>query len=205
MDHMPLLVPPHLPAGVLSGRPQPHLTGPDVVLRPWTEADVATLVLAYADPDIQRWHCRSLDDDEAAALVRLWSGAWAAETGASWAVTGPDGGTPVGRVAFREMDLADGFAEVGYWVLPSARNRGVATAAVTTLSRWAFDVGFQRIELQHSVQNPASCRVAASTGFVAEGTLRASGLHADGWHDMHVHARLRSDGATGAGPGSTTR
>jgi hypothetical protein len=27
-----------------------------------------------------------------------------------------------------------------------------------------------------------------------EGTMRRSMLHADGWHDMHLHARLRADG-----------
>ena len=192
---MPLLVPPHLPVGALSGRPQPCLTGAGITLRPWTDADVEVLVLAYADPGIQRWHRRSLDEDEAAATIRTWQGAWATETGASWAVTDPDrGGSVVGRVAFRELDLADGFAEVGYWVLPSARGHGVATHAVRTLCRWAFDVaGLQRIELQHSVHNTASCRVASAAGFVAEGTLRASVLHNDGWHDMHVHGRVRSD------------
>lgn len=191
---MPLLVAPHLPVGTFSGQPQPHLTGSTIELRPWIDADIPTLVRAYADHDIQRWHCRSLDDGEAAATVRQWHSSWAAETGASWAVTGLDGGSAIGRVALRELDLADGFAEVGYWVLPSARRRGVAADSVTTLSRWAFDaVGFHRLELQHSVGNTASCRVATATGFAPEGTLRASGLHTDGWHDMHVHARLRTD------------
>ena len=33
-------------------------------------------------------------------------------------------------------------------------------------------------------------RVAAKAGFTAEGTLRSALLHADGWHDMHLHARV---------------
>ena len=36
-------------------------------------------------------------------------------------------------------------------------------------------------------------RVAAKAGFTAEGTLRSALLHADGWHDMHLHARVLGD------------
>jgi len=40
------------------------------------------------------------------------------------------------------------------------------------------------------VANPASCRVAVKSGFEAEGTERGAELHTDGWHDMHLHARI---------------
>lgn len=53
--------------------------------------------------------------------------------------------------------------------------------------------GLNRLELAHSVHNDASCRVAANASYALEGTKRAEGLHADGWHDMHLHARLRAD------------
>ena len=45
----------------------------------------------------------------------------------------------------------------------------------------------------HSVANHASCRVATKSGFPLEGTHRRALLHTDGWHDMHLHARLRDD------------
>jgi RimJ/RimL family protein N-acetyltransferase len=41
--------------------------------------------------------------------------------------------------------------------------------------------------------NVASCRVALYAGFAAEGTKRGEARHADGWHDMHLHARLEND------------
>jgi ribosomal-protein-alanine N-acetyltransferase len=59
------------------------------------------------------------------------------------------------------------------------------------LCQWAFDVaGFHRIAVEHSTANPASCRVAAKAGFHEEGIRRGAALHANGWHDMHVHALL---------------
>jgi RimJ/RimL family protein N-acetyltransferase len=36
-------------------------------------------------------------------------------------------------------------------------------------------------------------RVAVKAGFAAEGIERDGERHADGWHDMHVHARLATD------------
>ncbi len=47
-----------------------------------------------------------------------------------------------------------------------------------------------RLELQHSRQNRASCRVAERSGFALEGTRVRSRLHVDGWHDMHLHGRV---------------
>jgi len=32
--------------------------------------------------------------------------------------------------------------------------------------------------------------VAVKSGFEAEGTERGAELHTDGWHDMHLHARI---------------
>jgi len=52
--------------------------------------------------------------------------------------------------------------------------------------------GLHRLELTHSVANAASCRVALRAGFVLEGTRRAEGLRTDGWHDMHLPARIDS-------------
>jgi RimJ/RimL family protein N-acetyltransferase len=54
-----------------------------------------------------------------------------------------------------------------------------------------------RLPVAHSVRNEASCRVATKTGFALEGTRRHSPPYADGWHDMHLHARLRGDDANG--------
>jgi hypothetical protein len=36
-------------------------------------------------------------------------------------------------------------------------------------------------------------RVAGKAGFAFEGTKRSAVLHQDGWHDMHLHARVQGD------------
>jgi ribosomal-protein-alanine N-acetyltransferase len=88
------------------------------------------------------------------------------------------------------MNLEDGEAEIGYWVRSAARGQGVAVNAVDLLASWSFSVGFHRLIIHHSTTNPASCSVARKAGFDLEGTKKSALLHADGWHDMHLHARI---------------
>lgn len=106
----------------------------------------------------------------------------------------PPAGTVVGRVALHHLDLYEGFGALAYWVVPSARGRRVAVRAGVEVLRWAFEeLGLHRVEVEHSTRNEASCRVAELLGCRAEGVRRGHALHADGHHDMHLHARLRTD------------
>ncbi|MGW5361492.1 GNAT family N-acetyltransferase [Actinopolymorpha pittospori] len=199
---MPDLMPAAVPSGRLRALRQPTLPVDELVLRPWRLSDAHAVVGAYQDPDIRRWHVRSMEEHEASAWLASWSRRWQEETGAGWAVTMDD--MLVGRVGFRTIDLGEGVAEIGYWTLPPARGRGVATRAARAVTAWMFThVGLHRIELSHSAVNPASCRIAEKAGFAYEGTKRRQGLHQDGWHDMHLHARLAEDEETG--PVSTDR
>ncbi|MEV6774306.1 GNAT family N-acetyltransferase [Nocardia sp. NPDC051030] len=175
---------------------QPVLpVGDGLVLRAWLRRDGPEVFAAFQDPAIQRWHARTAESvEEAGDWVDTWAKAWDGGVDAHWAVADSRSGRIAGRVALRHMDLHEGLAGVAYWVVPSARGRGIAPRAVRALSAWAFEVaGFHRLELQHSVHNSPSCRVASKSGFALEGVNRSSALHEDGWHDMHMHARVRGD------------
>lgn len=185
-----------LPAGTLSAGPQPVLpTGDGLVLRPWRAEDAPAVHAAFQDPLMHQWYVRTCDSEaEAAGWIEEWGASWEKERDAQWAVADESGGTVLGRVALRSILLSEGAAEVAYWTTAEARGRGVAVRATDTLARWALDgIGFHRLELMHAVANPASCRVAAKAGFTLEGTKRSATLHPDGWHDMHLHARIQGD------------
>lgn len=121
---------------------------------------------------------------------------WHAELSAIWAIARV-GGEAMGLIGWGDIDLRGGSAEIVYWLLPEARGRGIAVEATKQVTRWAFDeLGLHRLRLCHAVANDASCRVAAKAGFVLEGTQRSALLHADGWHDEHLHALIESDVST---------
>ncbi|GAA1389482.1 GNAT family N-acetyltransferase [Kitasatospora putterlickiae] len=174
----------------------------DVVLRPWgPELDVRggaleRLTAAAADPEIALWNpLRAADLVQAEACVDRWSTGWRNGTLAYFAILDATTADLLGTIALRWTDRADGLAMVGYWLLPSARGRGVASRATRAITQWGFTTaGARRIELAHAVDNPASCRVAARCDFPLEGTLRASFRFGDGLHhDEHLHARLSTD------------
>ncbi|WP_342592085.1 GNAT family protein [Brachybacterium sacelli] len=176
-----------MPPGSLSISAQPILAAGAFRLRPWRLTDVAGLVSVYAESDIQRWHARSMTEVEAARWVERAGSAWAEETEASWAVEVR--GALAGRMTLK-LDLTEGCASTAYWTRADYRGSGLAPRALVVASDWAFSIGMRRVELEHSTRNSASCRVASKAGFVAEGIRRDGALHADGWHDMHVHSRL---------------
>jgi RimJ/RimL family protein N-acetyltransferase len=193
---VPFLISPVLTPKVLTGHPQPPLaTGDGLLLRPWRAGDAPAVYEVFQDPVMHQWHARTADSvAEVGGWIRDWHQAWEEEREAQWAVVDADSDRLLGRVALREIRLDDGVAEVAYWTAPAARGRGVAARSTTALARWAFDeIGFHRLELLHAVRNEASCRVASRTGFALEGTKRSAVPHPDGWHDMHLHARVRGD------------
>jgi ribosomal-protein-alanine N-acetyltransferase len=191
---MPTLAP-VLPAGSLNRLEQPIIALPDgITLRPWRAEDAGSVMTALSVSDIQRWHMRSIDNvEEAGEWIDGWAQRWEAETDASWAVTHRSD-SAVGYVALRSLFLPAAQAEVAYWLLPRARGVGLATRAARAVTTWGFTtLQLHRILLTHSVRNDSSCRVAVALGYAQEGTLREYQRLIDGWHDVHVHARLAHD------------
>ncbi|MFQ6853418.1 GNAT family N-acetyltransferase [Streptomyces sp. 35M1] len=192
-----LSTPPTLASGCLAGAgaPQPVLpVGGGLLLRPWERADARAFLSAYEDAETRRWHTHR---PSTVAQVEEWFARyrqdWEREKGCHWAVA-RDSGEVLGRMALRGVDFEDGVANAAYWVLPAARGAGIASRALAAVSAWALgDIGFHRLELDHSTRNDASCRVATKAGFLLEGTKRSAAVHDDGRHAMHLHARVMGD------------
>ncbi|MCG6497955.1 GNAT family N-acetyltransferase [Kitasatospora sp. A2-31] len=174
----------------------------DIVLRPWSRRTevrggvVARLLEAAADPAVALWNpIRATDEAGAAAYLDRWETGWDSGNAAAFAVVDGGDGDLLGNVALRWTDRADGLAMIGYWLMPAARGRGVATRATRAVTSWGIATAdARRIEIAHAVGNAASCRVAERCGYPAEGTLRASYRFGDGeYHDEHLHARLATD------------
>ncbi|MGC4112233.1 MAG: GNAT family N-acetyltransferase [Nocardioides sp.] len=81
------------------------------------------------------------------------------------------GGESVGVVLLEPR--AQGYADLGYWLLPDARGRGYASRAVRLVATWALrTMGFPRVQLWASPDNKRSQRVAVLSGFKYQGRLR---------------------------------
>ncbi|MDV9190174.1 GNAT family protein [Streptomyces sp. SR27] len=85
-------------------------------------------------------------------------------------------------------------ASLGYWVDQGHTGRGLATALVEEVCRAAREeLGLHRVEAGTVLDNHASQRVLAKSGFTRIGTAPRY-LHIDGdWRDHHLFQRLLHD------------
>ncbi|MDX3245782.1 GNAT family N-acetyltransferase [Streptomyces sp. ME18-1-4] len=183
--------------------PAPVLDGHGLRLRLWnpeSAADVDAWLRGHLDPEFTRWNTplRTVTDtDGALESLRAKAADAAAGTSVNFCVTDDEDGTILGSVSVNMIDRIQSSGNVGYWILPEARGRQVATRCLLLAARWAFDeAGLHRLELGHALGHDASCRVAERCGFPYEGTLRGAMWESgrrDAHRDVHLHGRLATD------------
>jgi ribosomal-protein-alanine N-acetyltransferase len=164
------------------------------VLRPWRESDLGVLAEAATDPCITSITTvpATYTAEAGYAFLRRMVELSAGGVTVPRAIADRVTGSVVGHISLRLRDLDLGRVGLGYWVLPSARGRGVAREAVTGLSNWAFDqLGSRRVELCIEPWNEPSKRVALSAGFVQEGLLRNWQVVGGRRSDAEMFSRVR--------------
>ncbi|WP_416971478.1 GNAT family N-acetyltransferase [Streptomyces sp. 4F14] len=187
----------------LPSAPTPLLHGHGLTLRSWdptSDADVDAWLRGQSDDEFRRWNTPLMpvtDHVSARAHLRSKVAGAAQGTAMPFRLTDTATGETLGQIGLNLVNRVTRSARVGYWVLPEARGRGVATRALIVVARWSLtEFGLHRLELDHADGHDVSCRIAVRCGFRHEGTLRdatfAAGRH-DAFRDMHLHARLSSD------------
>jgi RimJ/RimL family protein N-acetyltransferase len=169
----------------------------DLVIRPPAVEDAPEAFELLNDPQVRLWNPGRVCPDLETAEAWCRGGAdWSDGRHATWHAIDKATSRMVGNVSLFAIDTDDRVAKIGYRVLPSARGRGVARQMVDAVTRWAFQSrGLMRVQLEHSVRNAASCRVAEAAGFVYEGTTRSAYAVPGGElrDDCHIHGRLPQD------------
>jgi len=167
----------------------------EIRLRLRTDADNPAIVDACRDPEIVRWTRVPDSYDETTAAE------WAAEslrqrnagTGLHLIVADAADDSLLGSIG-AHMAQSEGRSDVGYWLAPRARGRGVMTRAVRLLSRWLFEnLPVERIEITIEPANAASRRVAEQAGYTFEGILRSHTVIKGKRRDMAIHSLLRGE------------
>jgi ribosomal-protein-alanine N-acetyltransferase len=132
------------------------------------------------------------DPGAALAFVRRQHERALSGTGYSFAIAQNPGDRAVGQIGL--WPGADGRASIGYWVGPQHRGRGIATAALTLVSRWGLALaGTHRLELYVEPWNEGSWRAAERAGYRREGLLRSWQAVGDQRRDMYMYALLHDD------------
>lgn len=174
----------------------PDLRDDVIALRPPEIGDVDAITAACQDPEIPRFTRipSPYRREDGVQHVERVTSAWADGTEAVLVITDAETGVLLGSIGLLRLAEHSDCAEIGYWIEKASRRRGVATRAVTLVSRWAVhDLGVQRLELMTRVENVASQGVAARAGFTREGLLRSYMTHGCGRIDTVMFSLVPGD------------
>jgi RimJ/RimL family protein N-acetyltransferase len=178
-----------MPAGVVLR------TGLEVLRPPRAEDAEASLSMLH-EPPVVLWNPAPAVVDIPSARDWCARGAdWSSGTHATFTIVDAPSGRVVGNISLHAIDYVHLTGVIGYRIAGSASGRGVATRSLVAVTEWAYiRLGLMRLQLQHAVDNLASCRVAAKAGYHLEGTMRLATVYGDGRRrDDHLHARISTD------------
>jgi RimJ/RimL family protein N-acetyltransferase len=167
--------------------PRPDLTDGSIVLRAWHTGDAGDLVAAVPEPSpgLPRWESA----EEARGWIARQRTRLTERVGYPFAITSSETGAVEGFVGV--WLRPDGSAAFGYWVLPHARGRGLATRAVELVARWAHDeLGITVLEIAAEPGNAGSIRVAERSGFELVGPVTGYRDAGGGIHDVLLYRRV---------------
>jgi isopropylmalate/homocitrate/citramalate synthase/predicted acetyltransferase len=111
--------------------------------------------------------------------------------GALLAAVDPASDVLLGSVVLWHLNWDFRQAEIGYWVHPEARGRGIAARAAFLVAEWALgELGLHRLEAFVDVANPASVKTIERAGFTREGVCRSVLDYFAGTVDLALYARV---------------
>ncbi|RFU36859.1 N-acetyltransferase [Actinomadura logoneensis] len=149
-------------------------------LEPWQAAEFYAQVEKVRD-DIRPYipfAARVFDEDAARAYLQGFADSQAADGARLYGIWVD--GVLSGGTLFRTFDARQRVCEVGVWLDPDVRGRGLITKAVGAMIDWAVhERGMLRVEWCCEPSNEASIATARRIGFTYEGTIR-QGFNFDG-------------------------
>ena len=154
--------------------PEEGLRIDNLVLRLPTSDDLQGLIRAFADGELsEEANISPFRRDELAKGFPYLPALAASGRFAPLVVADGESGVILGGGTLHHLDPERGLIELGYWLLPQARGRGIATKVARVLAEHAFALGIQRVAAYVTVGNVESERVLERAGFTREGVIRS--------------------------------
>ena len=186
---------------------KPVLTGERVVLRPFTDADIAAMGPVLADPEVLRLTGSVHTTREATSRPAVLT-----ERELEWyrtrkdqpdrldlAIVDPGTDECVGEAVLNDLSEVDQSCGFRILVGPRGRGRGLGSEATRLIVDHAFrTTDLHRIELEVYAFNPRAQHVYEKAGFVAEGRRRDALRFDDERVDAILMAVLRPEWAARA-------
>lgn len=173
------------------------LETPRLLLRPFCPEDAAAMYRNWASDrsvtEFLTWPAHS-SEAISAAVLSDWTEQYKDPKYYQWAIVLRELGEPIGSLAVVNLDDSLEKAEMGYCIGKQWWHRGITSEALEAVICYLFEeVGINRIEAKHDVNNPNSGGVMKKCGMQFEGTARQNGRNNRGICDLCCWAILKTD------------
>lgn len=169
-----------------------------LILRRFRPEDTQAMYDRWAsDPEVTRfltWPPHA-DTGVTRQVIESWTAEYDKPDYYQWAITvKAQDDLPVGGISVVFHDDRCRKAEVGYCIGRAWWRQGITSEALAGVIAFLFgEVGMERVEARHDVNNPNSGRVMEKCGMRKEGVYRRSDWNNQGIVDCCMHAILRDE------------
>ena len=168
-----------------------------LILRRFTLDDAPFMHKNWAsDPEVTKyltWPCHE-SVEASRCVLESWMPCYENDNYYNWAIVLKELGEPIGSIAVVEQKEDTSMVHIGYCIGRKWWHQGITSEAVEAVIRFMFDeVGVNRLEARHNVDNPNSGGVMKKCGLTYEGTLRQAATDNTGLMDLSVYSILRSE------------
>lgn len=169
-----------------------------LLLRRFRKSDALAMYENWAnDPEVTKFLTWPVHESAAVTerVLQSWLDGYEQDDFYQWAIVVKENGDePVGSISVVEQHGIIKKAEIGYCIGRSWWHKGIMTEAMGAVMEYLFEqVGFNRIEAKHDVNNPHSGGVMKNCGMTLEGIFRQGGWNNQGICDLCHYAMLASD------------
>lgn len=168
-----------------------------LILRPFRISDAQKMYDNWAsDPEVTRfltWPTHT-SVDVARKVLDHWVASYEKPDYYQWAICLKENDEPIGSMAVVDGDFRIGRAEIGYCISKRWWGKGITAEALQAVMDYLFgDVGMNRMEARHDVNNPNSGKVMQKCGLKMEGIFPDFGCNNQGVCDIAQYAILKKD------------
>lgn len=172
----------------------PEIETERLLLREILPADSDSIYRIFSDPAVTRYYDLETINSirEAAELVDFFDESFELERAIRWGITRKSDDIVIGTCGYVWLRQFRG--EIGYELASDYWRQGIMSEALDAILEFGFDsLALNRIEALVMTGNIASSGLLYSLGFEEEGVMRQHDFFKGAFHDMRLHAILRSD------------
>ena len=168
-----------------------------LILRKFEESDTEDMYYNWAsDPEVCKYLAWGPHANINITRQRVKS--WSEDTNDdtyNWAIFLKRVGMVIGSITVVNSDKQKKSCEIGYCIGKDYWGEGLVTEALRAVMHYLFfEIGYQRIEAKHDIQNVASGRVMQKVGMQFEKIIQNASMRRDrSYCDYVVYSKLLTD------------